>query len=56
MTKKLGSAERARELARLLEKLRRAHDAQDYPNIKRIRRAIDAAITRGRRGSTRPMS
>lgn len=41
MISKLGSAKRARKLARLFEKWRRAFEAQDDAAMQRARRAID---------------
>ena len=53
MGTKLGSAKRARRLARLMEQWRRAFEAQDAVAMARSRRAIDAAAryprTRGAR-------
>lgn len=48
MGTKLGDAKRARKLARLFERWRRAFDAQDHAVAKSARQAIDTAAKPGR--------
>lgn len=45
MGARLGSAKRARELARLFKAWRRAFDAEDHETMQRVRRAIIAVAT-----------